>query len=88
MAATRAALAFFAPDIPVFELPAWDCLPYDRVGPNAGVAAARMAVLSVMAHGLPQPSVVLTSITAATQRVPAHTILKGASFVAQKGDSC
>src|SRR5690606_40719678 len=25
------ALAFAAPDLPVLDLPAWDCLPYDRV---------------------------------------------------------
>ena len=29
--AMRAALAFFAPDLPVFVFPAWDCLPFDRV---------------------------------------------------------
>ena len=31
MAAMRAALAFFAPDMAVFTFPGWDCLPYDRV---------------------------------------------------------
>ena len=30
-AAMVRALSFFAPDIPVIEFPAWDCLPYDRV---------------------------------------------------------
>ena len=25
------ALHFFAPGLPVLELPAWDCMPYDRV---------------------------------------------------------
>ena len=34
------ALAFAAPEIEALVLPAWDCQPYDRVSPNAAVAAA------------------------------------------------
>ena len=45
LAAMQAALAFFAPGLPVFVFPAWDCLPYDRVSPNAeetaGIASRR-----------------------------------------------
>ena len=44
------ALAFFAPDIEVLRLPAWDCLPYDRVSPSPGVAADRMAALTRLAR--------------------------------------
>ena len=33
------ALAFFAPDIPVLDFPAWDCLPYDRVSPKPDIEA-------------------------------------------------
>src|SRR5436309_13318685 len=40
------ALAFFAPEIEVNEFPAWDCLPYDRVSPHAGIVAQRMTTLS------------------------------------------
>jgi len=39
LAAMQAALAFFAPDMPVIVFPAWDCLPYDRVSPNADISA-------------------------------------------------
>ncbi len=49
MAMLARALAFFAPDIEVLEFPAWDCLPYDRVSPHAGVVAQRMAVLARLA---------------------------------------
>src|SRR3954471_11558071 len=45
-------LAFFAPEMEVISYPAWDCLPYDRVGPSAGVAAARMAALTRLARGV------------------------------------
>ncbi len=34
------ALAFAAPGLPVLELPAWDCLPYDRVSPGSDAAAS------------------------------------------------
>ena len=36
------ALAFVAPDLPVLDFPAWDCLPYDRVSPGADAAARRL----------------------------------------------
>ena len=31
------------------EFPAWDCLPYDRVSPHAGIVAQRMTTLSRLA---------------------------------------
>ncbi|SLN40933.1 Transcription-repair-coupling factor [Aquimixticola soesokkakensis] len=86
LAAMRAALAFFAPDIPVVEFPAWDCLPYDRISPNADVSAARMATLAALAQGaLRGKFVLLTTLSAATQRVPARDILREAAFSAQVG---
>jgi transcription-repair coupling factor (superfamily II helicase) len=39
------ALAFFAPELRVLSFPAWDCLPYDRMGPTPGVSAQRMGAL-------------------------------------------
>ena len=74
MAALARALAFFGPDIAVLEFPAWDCLPYDRVSPNAGVVAQRMTALSRLTRvkGRDKPSVLLTTVNAATQRVPAR----------------
>ena len=44
------ALAFAAPDIEILDFPAWDCQPYDRVSPNASIAARRMVVLSRLAR--------------------------------------
>ncbi len=43
MAMLHRALSFFAPDTEVLEFPAWDCLPYDRVSPHAGMVAQRMS---------------------------------------------
>ena len=72
MAALSRALAFFAPDTSVLEFPAWDCQPYDRVSPNAGVLAQRMTTLSRLTRvvGRDKPSILLTTVNAALQRVP------------------
>jgi len=85
MEAMRAALAFFAPDAVVLTFPAWDCLPYDRVSPNPDVSAARMATLAGLAQGVPGPFILLTTLNAATQRIPARDVLKAASFTAKVG---
>jgi transcription-repair coupling factor (superfamily II helicase) len=84
--AMRAALAFWAPDRLVLSFPAWDCLPFDRISPNPAVSAARMAVLATLAHGLPVPPIVVTTVSAATQRVPARADVAAASVIARVGE--
>lgn len=83
LAAMRAALAFFAPGAVVLDFPGWDCLPYDRVSPNADVSATRMATLAALTAGLPTPFILLTTLNAATQRVPTRDILREAAFSAR-----
>ncbi|MDD8021911.1 MAG: transcription-repair coupling factor [Paracoccaceae bacterium] len=83
--AMRAALAFFAPDAVVLTLPAWDCLPYDRVSPNPDISATRMATLAALQAGLPGPFILLTTLSAAMQRVPARDVLARSSFTAKVG---
>ena len=85
LAAIQSALAFFAPEIPVLTFPAWDCLPYDRTSPNSDVSAARMATLAALAQGVPGPFILLTTLGAATQRVPARAVLEQSSFTAEVG---
>jgi transcription-repair coupling factor (superfamily II helicase) len=85
LAAMQSALRFFAPEMPVVVFPGWDCLPYDRVSPNADVSAARMATLAALVHGMPERYILLTTLGAATQRVPARSILKEAAFSAEVG---
>src|SRR5215475_1253801 len=77
MAALARSLAFFAPDLALLEFPAWDCLPYDRVSPHASVVAQRMTTLSRLARikGSARPSIVLTTVNAALQRVPARALV-------------
>ena len=85
LAAMRAALAFLAPGVTTLELPAWDCLPYDRVSPNPAISARRMTTLAALAHGVPGPFVLLTTLNAATQRLPARATLREAAFRAEVG---
>src|SRR5262245_28785971 len=88
MATLARALSFFAPDLAVLEFPAWDCLPYDRVSPHAGAVAQRMTALSRLAHlkGHGRPSVLLTTVNAALQRVPAKALVATQSLSAAPGN--
>ena len=86
MEAARAALAFFDPGLPVIAFPGWDCLPYDRISPNAEISATRMATLAALVHAMPSRFVLLTTLNAATQRVPERRLLRDAAFRAQVGD--
>jgi len=87
LAAMAAAVKFFAPDIEVLLFPAWDCLPYDRVSPQCDIVARRMATLSRLTAGKQtKPLLVLTTINAALQRVPAPAAVKDATFHAEPGD--
>ncbi len=86
LASMQAALAFFAPKMPVLVFPAWDCLPYDRISPNAEVSAARMSTLAGLVHTMPPKFVLLTTLNAASQRVPARDLMRKAVFTARVGD--
>ena len=88
MAMLSRALSFFAPDIEVLEFPAWDCLPYDRVPPHAAVVAQRMMTLARLARvrGREHPAVLLTTVNAALQRVPARDLIAKQSLSAAPGN--
>ncbi len=84
-------LAFFAPGLKVVSLPAWDCLPYDRVSPNGEVVSRRIAALGDLAASerAAQPSgpcAVLTTVNALLQRVPARASFEGAVFAVRAGE--
>ena len=68
------ALEFFAPDLPLLQFPAWDCQPYDRVSPHGGILAQRLTTLARLARltGSDKPLIVLTTVNAIVQRVPAR----------------
>jgi transcription-repair coupling factor (superfamily II helicase) len=80
------AIRFFAPELEVLEFPAWDCLPYDRVSPHAPVVARRMATLSRLTEAIDKPTVLLTTVNAALQRVPARGAVEGTALSAAPGN--
>ncbi|MEO0703214.1 MAG: transcription-repair coupling factor [Pseudomonadota bacterium] len=86
LAAMAEAMRLWAPQLTVLTFPGWDCLPYDRVSPNADLSAARMATLAALAPGLDGPFVVLTTLNAVTQRMPERALLREAAFTARVGD--
>jgi len=76
-------LSFFAPDLPVLDFPAWDCLPYDRVSPNVDVVARRIDTLTrLIATG---KGLVVASVSSVLQRVPPRAMFEKASFHAKVG---
>jgi transcription-repair coupling factor (superfamily II helicase) len=70
-------LKFFAPKVRTVSIPAWDTVPYDRIGPNADIVAKRMTSLArlALASGK-EPMVVLTTVNAVLQRVPPRAFLR------------
>ena len=84
----RAALGLFAPGLRPSVLPAWDCVPYDRVSPRADIGADRVRCLGALATP-PAPGaagrVVLTTVNAATQKLPPRTALAAAGLELRRG---
>jgi len=87
IARTQDALGFFAPEIRCLTFPAWDCLPYDRVSPKNAIVSQRISTLCDLADANDQHGrVVIASVSAFLQRVPARQILFGASRVLKLGE--
>jgi transcription-repair coupling factor (superfamily II helicase) len=86
--AIKEALAFAAPDLPVLEFPAWDCLPYDRVSPGSDAAARRLDALAAMIalREKPHGAVILTTANAVLQRIPSANIIEAQTFHARSGN--
>ncbi|MCM2474753.1 transcription-repair coupling factor [Rhizobium sp. CG5] len=88
MADIEQMLSFAAPEIPVLTLPAWDCLPYDRVSPSADVSARRLAALTgLIAHAKkPHAGIVLVTVNALLQRLAPAEIIESLAFSAKPGN--
>lgn len=73
------------PGHPVLALPAWDCLPYDRVSPNGVTISARMTTLAALTSETTKGAVVLTAVNALVQKLPPRDVVAGMSFGAAAG---
>ena len=90
MARHAEALAFFAPAVECLEFPAWDCLPYDRVSPKPELVNRRIDTLARLmdsngAGAGTEGWVILTTVSAALQRVPPRQGFADASMVLEAG---
>ncbi len=88
MADVEQMLGFIAPEIPVLTLPAWDCLPYDRVSPSSDTSARRLAALSglIAHHRKPHAAIVLVTVNAMLQKVAPQEIIESLAFSARPGN--
>ncbi|MEP3047837.1 MAG: transcription-repair coupling factor [Roseibium sp.] len=88
MAMVAEALTFFDPTIEVLQLPAWDCLPYDRVSPNSAISARRLLALGQLAHGIDEGRkvVLMTTLNAAVQRIPERSFMADQTFSMAPGN--
>ena len=58
-------VALMAPEIEILEIPAWDCLPYDRISPSVGIMAERLRALARLADRAEhRPRLILTTANA------------------------
>ncbi|TCL73753.1 transcription-repair coupling factor [Rhizobium sp. BK251] len=88
MADLEQMIGFVAPDIPVLTLPAWDCLPYDRVSPSADTSARRLAALGglIAHHKKPHPAIALVTVNAMLQKVAPQEVIESLAFSARPGN--
>jgi len=83
-----AACRFFAPDIPAISLPAWDCLPFDRVSPSRLMASRRSSALYTLTQIDPnKPFIIVSTVSAVTQKVPPRAQISKAGFRAVSGEN-
>src|SRR4029079_11816213 len=66
-----------------------DCLPYDRVSPHGTIVAQRMTTLSRLApvKGPDRAAVLLSTVNAALQRVPARDLIGKQALSAAPGNA-
>jgi transcription-repair coupling factor (superfamily II helicase) len=84
-------IGFFAPELELIMLPAWDCLPYDRVSPNPDIMAERLDALARLLDDRPRkgrrpPRLIITTVNALLQRLPPPEVVRSGLFAAAAGE--
>jgi transcription-repair coupling factor (superfamily II helicase) len=82
------ALIAILPSAPIIFLPAWDCLPYDRVPPSREAMGRRMDALRDWTLSGRRKGILITSLEVLLQRIPPlavvaeamHELTVGSSF--------
>ncbi|MDX1949817.1 MAG: transcription-repair coupling factor [Rickettsiales bacterium] len=84
---TESLLKFLIKDIEIFELPAWDTNPYDKISPNSEISSIRLKTLATVAEkGLKPKQTILTTANAFIQKLVPAEIIKNACLSVKKGD--
>ncbi|UNE55546.1 transcription-repair coupling factor [Bartonella machadoae] len=80
-------LNFIEPNLPVFQFPAWDCLPYDRVSPGVAITARRLSTLTHIANlrQNPRAAILLTTANAIIQKLPPREMIETQMIHARVG---
>ncbi len=88
MARFTQSVDFFAPQIECLQFPAWDCLPYDRVSPRNDILSTRVDTLCRLLESpkLDAGRILVTTVSAFLQRVPAREGFRSARFNVRVGD--
>ena len=86
MASLRDFIVEAAPHITALTLPAWDCLPFDRLSPQGGLVGRRVETMAQLAAGsVTGPVVLFTTVNAVLQRVPPKSYFANRSLVIVPG---
>ena len=80
LASVEAGLKCINPTLDVLVLPAWDCLPFDRLSPQGGLVGRRIETLACLCAG-DAPSILLTTINAILQKLPPAGYFTDSSLV-------
>ncbi len=88
MARLAETLAYFDVNTEILRFPAWDCLPYDRVSPNASIVSERIATLARLIEARDRRMVVITTVNALVQKVPPRHVFQGTSLALKPNDVC
>ena len=79
LAALETACRFFAPKVRILPFPAWDTVPYDRIGPSSDIVATRITTLSkLVLSARKQPTLVIATANAVLQKLPPRSYLRSA----------
>jgi len=77
---------FFAPSLPIINLPAFDSLPYDRSSPKSQILAQRIKALFLLQKPATTPRLIITSVNAVVQKTIAKNTLQNIGLSISKGD--
>ena len=83
-------LAFSCPEAELIMLPAWDCLPYDRMSPHSAIVSRRIDALATLSHrkqisDTGRPCIVLTTVNSWLQRLPSEDFFAKSSLTLMPG---